>query len=163
MSLTVASLAALRDWTPRERHHHPVLGVVLPAPAQQGKTTGSLIWDNASWHKSQAVRTGYAAQPAGQADGERRAHLAVPVAHAKVPGSILLSPNGCMPNGMSSSTTVADGSANWLNGSVPTLDVRMNLILSFPKRSRDYALGSITRTDGIQQKYAAHIWAAQGG
>src|SRR5205823_5261504 len=30
--------------------------------------------------------------------------------------------------------------ANWLNGSVPTLDARMNLIWSFPKRLRDYAL-----------------------
>src|SRR6266568_8781969 len=31
--------------------------------------------------------------------------------------------------------------ANWRSGSVPTLIVRMNLISSFPKRSRDYALG----------------------
>src|SRR5437868_7078550 len=30
---------------------------------------------------------------------------------------------------------------NWLNGSVPTLDARMNLIWSFPKRLRDYAIG----------------------
>src|SRR6266568_5585535 len=30
--------------------------------------------------------------------------------------------------------------ANWRSGSVPTLIVRMNLISSFPKRSRDYAL-----------------------
>src|SRR2546426_5379109 len=60
----------------------------------------------------------------------------------KVLGSILLSPNGCMANATWLSTMECLRLSSWLNASVPTLGVPMNLILSFPKRLREYALGN---------------------
>src|SRR2546421_13047579 len=48
--------------------------------------------------------------------------------------------------------------ANWLNGSVPTLDARMNLIWSFPKRLRDYALAS-----WVQRRVARPVLRALDG
>src|SRR2546423_3189989 len=42
-----------------------------------------------------------------------------------------LNPTGCFPL------------SNWLSAFVPILDALMNRIWSFPKRSRDYALGPL--------------------
>jgi hypothetical protein len=67
-------------------------------------------------------------------------------------------PNGCMPNATWSNLMVGFPLANWPSGSVPTLAVPMNLILSFPKRSREYALGVFSgrRCSSITLRYWWH-------
>ena len=52
-----SGLAALRRWPPGQRHHDPVPGLVLrPSWQALGVPVWVLIWDNASWHVSKAVR-----------------------------------------------------------------------------------------------------------
>jgi hypothetical protein len=63
-------------------------------------------------------------------------------------------PNGCMPNATWSNLMVGFPLANWPSGSVPTLAVPMNLILSFPKRSREAGQGGSLGDGKILQKTA---------
>src|SRR5437899_2651149 len=56
-----------------------------------------------------------------------------------------------MPSATWSSMMACLPLANWQNGSVPTLAVRMNLILLFPKSSRDYALAPQNLTLGFRR------------
>src|SRR5258708_29831758 len=58
----------------------------------------------------------------------------------RVPGSTRFSPGGCMASAPWWNLTGCFLHSNWLSACVPILAVRMNLILLFPKRSRDYAL-----------------------
>src|SRR3989440_11836591 len=51
-----------------------------------------------------------------------------------------LNPTGCFPL------------SNWLSAFVPILDALMNRILSFPKRSRDYALAGVFPMEEYRQR-----------
>ena len=65
---------------------------------KRGKTNWLLIWDNASWHKSQAVRT-WMRQHNQQVKQTGQGVRILPFCcRRKVPGSIPLNPNGCMPS-----------------------------------------------------------------
>jgi hypothetical protein len=65
---------------------------------KQGKTHWLLIWDHASWHKSQAVRT-WIRQHNQQVKLTSKGVRLLPfLCLRKVPGSIRLNPNGCMPS-----------------------------------------------------------------
>jgi hypothetical protein len=66
---------------------------------EQGKHHWLLIWDNASWHKSQAVRSWI--RQHNRASSNRRAKgfaFCLSGCPRKAPGSIRLNPNGCMAN-----------------------------------------------------------------
>ena len=102
---------------------------------KQGKTHWLLIWDNASWHKSQTVRTWIRAhnqQVKQTGKGVRILPFLLPTqspwlnpiepkwVHAK---RHVVEPNGVL------------SAASWPNESVLTFGVPMNPILLFPKRS----------------------------
>src|SRR6266487_610925 len=77
-----------------------------------GKTAWLLIGDNASWHVSKLVRTWIR---------DHNAQVKAESKGVRILACFLLS--------------------SWLSACVPILAVPLNLLLSFPKRSREYALG----------------------
>ena len=72
---------------------------------KQGKTHWLLIWDNASWHKSQAVRTWIRQHNQQVKQTGKGFAFCRSCCPPKAPGSIPSNPNGCMPGATWSSTT----------------------------------------------------------
>ena len=110
----------------------------------QGKTAWLLIWDNASWHVSKLVRTWireHNSRVKAEGKGVRILPCFLPTKSpwlnpielkaGSMASAPWWNPTGCFPL------------SHWLSACVPILDVPMNRILSFPKRSRDYALGKV--------------------
>jgi hypothetical protein len=104
-----------------------------------------LIWDNASWHKSQAVRTWirqHNQQVNQTGKGVRILPFLLPTQSPWLnpiePKWVYAKRNVVEHDGL---LTARQLLANWRNGSVPTLAVPMNLIFPFPKMLRDYVLG----------------------
>ena len=67
--------------------------------AAQGCTALLLIWDNAFWHRSQAVRPGYATIISRSSGVPRAGVSSSATCPAKVRGSTRLNRNGFMANG----------------------------------------------------------------
>src|SRR5712692_1939462 len=95
---------------------------------KQGKTNWLLIWDNASWHKSQAVRTWIELSTTSRSSRRTKACVScLSCCRRKAHGSTRLSPNGSTLSAMWSRLMACFRLTNWLNGSVLTLAVPMNL------------------------------------
>jgi ABC-2 type transport system ATP-binding protein len=110
----------------------------------QGKTAWLLIWDNASWHYSKLVRTWIRERNRASSSGRGKGcAFCLYFSQSRVPGSIRLNPNGSTASVMSSRLMACLRPRSLLNASVLTLGAPMKLIFLFPKRPREYALGSI--------------------
>ena len=111
----------------------------------QGKTAWLLIWDNASWHISKQVRTWireHNQQVKQDGKGVRILPCFLPTKSPWLNPIELKA--GCMANGPSLNPMLCSRQNSLLSGFVLTLGVPMNLILLFPKRSCDYALGELS-------------------
>ncbi len=125
--------------------------------AAQGKRNWLLIWDNArlSYQQNGAdVVSG--AQPAGQADGQRRTHLAVPARPRRALGRVPLSRSGCMPRRSLLNLMECSRPSGWLNAFVLTLGAPMNHISPLSKWS--YQL-----LDAAEQRLLQRLSVFAGG
>ena len=105
--------------------------------AAQGISGLLLIWDNASWHKSQQVRDWLGLHNRTVKQTGEGVRIVACLLPSKSPWLNPIEPSGCMANGRSRSQTACSAPTNWRHGSTPIMDVRPKLIWSCPKRLLD--------------------------
>ena len=110
----------------------PFLQVCCDELEKQGKKAWLLIWDNASWHKSLAVRTWLREHNALVKTSGKGVRLLPFLLSTKTPGSTPSNPNGFMENAMSSSPTGCFRPSSSPSVFVLILDVLMKLASSIP-------------------------------
>lgn len=99
-----------------------------------GKKVWVLIWDNAPWHVSKAVRAWIRAHNKQVKREGRGARILVCYLPPRAPGSILLRPAGLMRNDVSMRSTTCSRARNWPTESVRVSIASMNRISLFPIR-----------------------------